>query len=409
MVKTEELLKKLITIGVSLSSIRDLDQLLDRILLESRKITQADSGSIYLVEKKNLIFKISQNDTLSHRWGEERFRQSFSSFMLEITEESMAGYVAKYGRIINIPDVYEMPEQLPFRHNRSFDEKNEYRTQSMLTIPMKNNVDQVIGVLQLINAKKGREVIAFESELHPILEALASQAAVAMENALLHQRLKEAHLDTVLKLGVAAEYRDRETANHIKRVSLYSGVLAGNLGWRGDQLELIIHAAPMHDVGKVGIPDSVLQKPGRLTPAERQIMEYHTIIGAAILRHSNDELLKISRIVALTHHEKWNGQGYPQGLKAANIPIEGRITAIADVYDALSAKRVYKDAFPEEKVLAIMTEERGQHFDPDLIDIFLANLDEFRHIRTEYHDEKAELDFIEELAKIDLGELSEDG
>jgi len=238
---------------------------------------------------------------------------------------------------------------------------------------MLNRDRKIIGVLQLINSTSGDSVVPFTEAHQKITSSFSSQAAVSIQNAELTDDLKNAHLDTIFKLSAAAEFRDKETANHIKRVSHYAKLIAQKLGYSKEEAELLFWAVPMHDIGKLGIPDSILQKPGILTPEERKVMEQHCVIGAVVLKDSDAEVLKKSRIVALTHHEKYDGTGYPQGLKGKEIPMEGRIVAIVDVYDALSSKRCYKEPFPEEKVISILEESRGKHFDPDIIDAFISS------------------------------------
>jgi response regulator RpfG family c-di-GMP phosphodiesterase len=254
-----------------------------------------------------------------------------------------------------------------------------------------------VGILQLINAIMDGRVIPFRKEHQRLASSLASQAAVAIENAELTEDLKQAHLDTIFRLGVAAEYRDKETANHIKRMSHYCALIARGLGWSDEAVETILWSSLMHDVGKLGIPDSILQKPGRLTPEERKVMELHTTIGGSILKGAKAPVLLKSRIVALTHHEKFDGTGYPRGLKGEKIPLEGRVTILADVFDALSSKRVYKEAMPEAEVLRILTEGRGTHFDPAILDIFLGKLEEVRTVKDRYSDREEDFDKLRNL------------
>jgi putative two-component system response regulator len=180
-------------------------------------------------------------------------------------------------------------------------------------------------------------------------------------------------------------------------MSQYSTLIAEGLGWGEEKVNMILRSSLMHDVGKLGIPDGILQKPGRLTPEERHFMEYHTIIGGNILKGSKATILRQSRIVALTHHERFDGTGYPRHLKGEEIPIEGRITILADVFDALSSKRVYKEALEEEEVLRILREGRGSHFDPKILDVFLANLEAVRAIRNRYMDQKEDFDKFSDL------------
>lgn len=202
-----------------------------------------------------------------------------------------------------------------------------------------------------------------------------------------HQELQEASLDTIHRLVLAAEYKDEDTGAHIVRMSRYSALIAEKLGLPDRDVQNILYAAPMHDVGKIGVPDSILMKPGKLTDEEFEIIKTHTIIGAKILTDSKAEVLKVAEQVALSHHEKWNGEGYPQGLHGDSIPLAGRIVAIADVFDALTSKRPYKKPFPLEVALDIIRKERGEHFDPDVVDVFLENIEEILNIKEEVSSE----------------------
>lgn len=389
----DEISKQLIKVGLALTSTRELNQLLDLILTEARHMTKADAGSIYLVEKDHLLFETSQNKTLSTRHGEQTARGVFKRQVLPLNAKSIAGFVALNRELINLPDVYNIPAHYGFVFNSTWDTANDYRSKSMLAVPMTDQEDNVVGVLQLINAKDDQgQSISFSDDFEPVLSAFACQAAVAIINARLHQELKDAHLDTVFRLGVAAEYRDKETANHIKRVSELSVLVGRKLDLSSEQLEILYWAAAMHDVGKLGIPDAILHKPGPLTTEERDLMEYHTLIGAKILQGASSPLLHQARVVALTHHEKFNGTGYPKKMKGEDIPILGRITALADVLDALSSRRVYKPAFPEAKVMEILDQERGEHFDPRLVTILFDNFDQVRVIQQEYADSEEDFD-----------------
>jgi putative two-component system response regulator len=199
--------------------------------------------------------------------------------------------------------------------------------------------------------------------------------------------LKEAHMETIHRLAVAAEYRDEDTATHLKRMSSYTALIAKEMGWREKEVEQILYASPMHDVGKIGIPDDILFKPGKLTPEEFEVIMKHCSIGARILSGSKSEIIIMAEEIALTHHEKWNGKGYPQGLKGKNIPLTGRITAVADVFDALTTKRPYKSAFPNEKAFSIIRKERSRHFDPQVVDVFFQNRDEIVEIQQQLQEE----------------------
>jgi putative two-component system response regulator len=399
--------EELLNVGIALSSVHDLDKLLDLILKEARRVTHADAGTLYLVQDEKLIFKVSQCQSLMDRWGEERMRKMYQSFEMPISRESIAGYAALTKKILNIPNVKEIPRGASYRYNSAWDERAEYTSQSMMVVPMLDREDKVVGILQLINALRDGRVVPFLAEYEKLASSLASQAAVAIENAELTEDLKQAHLDTIFRLGVAAEYRDKETANHIKRMSHYCLLIAEGLGWTNEAVNMLLWSSLMHDVGKLGIPDAVLQKPGRLTPEERRIMEYHTVIGGNILKGSQAGVLKQSRIVALTHHEKFDGTGYPRGLKGEQIPIEGRITILADVFDALSSKRVYKEALGEEEVLCILGEGRGSFFDPKILDVFFGRLQAAREIRGRFEDWAEDFDKFRNLDHLMIEEGAE--
>jgi HD-GYP domain-containing protein (c-di-GMP phosphodiesterase class II) len=196
--------------------------------------------------------------------------------------------------------------------------------------------------------------------------------------------------ELVYRMGEIGETRSKETGNHVKRVAEYSKQLALLAGLSPDKAELLKMASPMHDIGKVAIPDSVLNKPGKLDPDEWEIMKTHASIGYDLLCHSDRPILQAAAIVAGQHHEKWDGTGYPGGFSGEEIHIYGRITALADVFDALASERVYKKAWPLKKVLDLIREQRGRHFDPNLVDLLLSNLDRFLVIREQYQDQNAQ-------------------
>ena len=200
----------------------------------------------------------------------------------------------------------------------------------------------------------------------------------------MHSQVKEAYIETIYRLTRATEYKDEETADHVKRLSLYSAALGKAIGMNAAATELLLYASPMHDIGKIGIPDKILFKGSKLDPKEWEIMKTHAQIGYEILKGSKAPVLKLGAIIALGHHERWDGSGYPQGLKGEAIPLEARILSLVDVYDALRSKRHYKEAFDHDKTCKIILEGDGRvmpgHFDPKLLETFRQNHEEFRRI-----------------------------
>jgi len=202
----------------------------------------------------------------------------------------------------------------------------------------------------------------------------------------LNKEIEDTQKEVVFTMGAIGESRSKETGNHVKRVAQYSKILALHYGLNQKDAEMLKQASPMHDIGKVAIPDAILNKPGRFNEDERKIMDTHAQLGYDMLKMSNRPLLKLAATVAYEHHEKWDGSGYPNALKGKEINIAGRITALADVFDALGSNRVYKKAWDDERIFNLFKEEKGKHFDPKLIEIFFDNLDEFLKVREQFKD-----------------------
>lgn len=224
-----------------------------------------------------------------------------------------------------------------------------------------------------------------------LLEETVEKRTLALREALAEtiesqRKTSVAHLDTIHRLALASGYKDEDTAQHIARMSGYCGVIARALGLPPGEVELLETASPMHDVGKIGIPDRILLKAGRLDPDEWETMKQHTLIGASILAGSSSRLLQAGELIALSHHEKWDGSGYPNGLSGEDIPLWGRISAVADVFDALTSTRPYKEAFSNEKAFEILREGEGSHFDPACLRVFFEHLAEILEVQRGYQE-----------------------
>ncbi len=400
-------LKELIELSAHIAEVKDLDEVMERILGTARDFTDCDAGSIYIKQGDHLLFSYAQNDTLSSRLksGEKLI---YTTFKVPVDNNSIAGYVASSGKTLNLTDVYHLPPELPFSFDKSYDESANYRTKSMLTVPLMTINKRVVGVLQLINRlDTGCQVTAFETELEPYVNFFATNAAGALAQAQLTRTI-------LLRMIKMAELRDpKETGNHVNRVAGYSveifetwakkkGMAQKDIDSSRDVLRM---AAMLHDVGKVAISDLILKKPGRLDDEEFAMMKTHTVLGARLFRDSQSGFEEAASEVALNHHEKWDGSGYPGHVdvltgealpgksgddgsplpkKGEEISLYGRIVALADVYDALSSSRSYKKAWSEEKVLGIIEEGRGAHFDPAIVDAFMECLPTLRSIMKRY-------------------------
>ncbi len=239
-------------------------------------------------------------------------------------------------------------------------------------------VDRVLLKARIQSSVKLKAYYDHIKSYQKLLEAEVDQKTRQLREAF--DQLKKSSLETIYRLARAAEFKDEDTGDHILRMSHSAEVLAEGMGYDKKQRDMILYASPMHDVGKIGIPDRILLNPGRLDPEEWDIMKSHAIIGSRILEGSSSEIVQLAEVIALSHHEKWDGSGYPQGLKGKEIPLAGRIVAVADVFDALLSDRPYKKAFTVDKALAIMREGRGVHFDPDVLDVFFSRLERLLEI-----------------------------
>ncbi|MEN8780091.1 MAG: HD domain-containing phosphohydrolase [Desulfobacterales bacterium] len=410
MLTEKEKMETLSRLVIQLNRVSDLDILMEHILTQARRFVNADAGSIYIAEDQILQFAYTQNDTLQKRLpkGEKLI---YSTFSLPINEQSIAGYVAATGKPLNIAHVYEIEATAPYNFSKEFDEASRYATCSALTIPLKSANGAILGILQIINAQDDdKNVISFSEKDEKIMLHFASIAAVALERAQMMRAI-------ILRMIRMAELRDpKETGAHVNRVGGFAVEIyekwatRRNLPQREIDLnrDLLRMAAMLHDVGKVAISDLILKKPGRFNSDEYEIMKQHTVLGAQLFLGRQSEFDDAASQVALTHHEKWDGSGYPghidlvsglplpghtdpagrpQGKKGTEIPLFGRIVALADVYDALSSARIYKEAWNESDVLTTLESNAGRHFDPELVDIFFSIIDIIRSVQNRYADD----------------------
>ena len=403
----QDRLKNLILLTNEISEVKDLDVLMERILSYAREFVHADAGSIYIKQEDELLFSYTQNDTLSGRLkpGEKLI---YTTFTVPINSKSIAGHVAYTGEILSIDDAYKLSGDLPYSFDKSFDESADYRTSSVLTVPLKTSGDKVIGVLQLINCMSSKgKVVPFEAELEPFVLYFANNAAGALERAQLMRTV-------LLRMISMAELRDpKETGNHVNRVGGYSVEIYEAWARKKDipqkkidkTRDILRMAGMLHDVGKVAISDMILKKPAKLSFDEFETMKQHTFLGARLFRNPTSELDIAAREVAMNHHEKYNGRGYPGYVdlmtgepisgkadengkpltkSGEDIPLFGRIVALADVYDALSCQRSYKDAWEESRVLTVIREGSGEHFDPEIVEAFFECLPSIRSVCKRY-------------------------
>ncbi len=297
--------------------------------------------------------------------------------------KGIAGYVATHGEPLIINDVYRDE-----RFDKDVDKRTGYRTRSMLSLPIRDADDRTVGVYQAVNKMTGAGVFTESDKEHLLLAS--SYTSEVLKAAQLQEEIEATQREIIFTMAEAGELRSKETGQHVKRVAEYCRLVAEKHGLSEIEIEVLKLSSPMHDIGKIAIPDAVLLKPAKLNEAEWLIMKTHSTLGHDMLKHSERRLLKAAAVIAWQHHEKWNGAGYPCGLAGEKIHVYGRITALADVFDALASDRPYKKAWELERIVKLVEDERGVHFDPDIARIFLENVDAFWKIRETYRDETGE-------------------
>jgi len=411
--------KSIIELDSELNKIQDLDLLLERILLESRKVVRADAGSIYVIEKvkdefnnitDKLVIKYAQNNTLARNLPPGQ-KLLYSVFSVEINEKTISGYCALTKKLVNVPDVYNISPDAPYSYSTSYDKISGYRTVSNLAIPLQTAAGKLLGVIQMINSKdQNGNIVPFSQDDELLITHFATNAALALQRASVTRTM-------ILRMIKMSELRDpKETGTHVNRVAGYAVEIYDRWAYHHkisekekDQFKDTLKIASMlHDVGKVAISDTILKKPAKFTPEEFEIMQHHTLHGARLFEDPQVPVDEIALDVALNHHENWDGSGYPgwmdpftdkvlqsghegkpQGKKGEEIPLTGRIVALADVYDALCSRRVYKDPWTEDDVLAEIKKLSGTKFDPELIEIFFEILPSIKQIRSLYPEPDA--------------------
>ena len=401
-------LNRILEIDRELDRIKDLDLLLERLLLVARREARADAGTVYICEGDELVFSHTQNDTFQAKLKPHE-KMLYVYFTIPISDKSIAGFVAKHEIFLNIPDMYSIDQSAPYSFDPSFDEKTGYKTVSSLTFPLISSDGRLLGVMQLLNARNADgEFGGFHEEDEPFFEIFARFGSKAIQRAQMTRNL----LETVTRF---AGLRDpKETGAHVNRVGAFAMEIyecwANQRGINSEERDInkdiLRMAAMLHDVGKVGISDIILKKPTRLSNDEYRIMQSHTWLGARQFQDES-ELAFIAQQVALHHHENWDGTGYPgkvgdlfeadkyinsdvqrpPGLRGEEIPIFARIVAIADVYDALSSLRIYKSEWKESEVVASIKGDAGRKFDPELVDVFFRVLPMLRNIRKRFPDQ----------------------
>lgn len=361
-----ELLRTIFDYVGRIADERDIDQLLILLADMGRDLISADRCTVWLLNRKT-----------KELWS--KVAHGMDRIIIPVTA-GIAGCVAVTGDSLIINDPYSDD-----RFDKDVDKKTGYHTRNILSLPINDGEGKIIGVFQAINKMPEPENFS-EQDLEHLLLA-ATYTGKALDAAILQEEIEATQREIIFTLAETGEMRSKETGYHVKRVAEFSRLFAVKYGMNEEEAELVKLSAPMHDIGKIAIPDSILLKPGKLTPEEWEIMQSHASLGYEMLKHSDRRLLKSAAIIANEHHEKWNGEGYPNGKKGEDIHIYGRITAMSDVFDALGNERVYKPAWELDRIVKLFKEEKGHQFDPKLVKVFLDGLDDFVKIKETYKDE----------------------
>ena len=344
---------------------RQIDNILNLIADFGRDVVSADRCTVWLIdERKNILWT-----RVAH--GVDR---------IEIArDKGIAGEVATTGEPLIINDPYSDP-----RFDKDVDKQTGYHTYGIIALPIRDSHGKMIGVVQVLNSLTPLKKFTEKDQQHLVLAA--SYAGNQLEAVLLQEEIDNTQKEIIFTLAETGEMRSKETGNHVKRVAEHSRLLGLLYGLDETEALLLKTASPLHDIGKIAIPDSILLKSGPLTDQERDKMKGHTTLGFEMLKHSDRIVFKTAADIALNHHEKWDGSGYPNGLREKEISLYGRITAIADVFDALASPRVYKNPWDKQKIINLFIEEQGRHFDPELAGLFVENFEQFWRISVRLKD-----------------------
>ena len=364
MTRAEELeyrLNLLVQFGALISKETNLSKLLEIMANQVEKILSSQRCSIFILDEKT-------NDLWS------RVASGMNNTEIRVpVGKGITGWVAYTGSSLNIDDAYKSD-----KFNPEIDKITRFKTKNILAVPLKNVSGKIIGVFEVINKNQGN----FTAEDEGILNLISSLAAGAIENAQLYENLYQAQLETIYRLAVTAEYRDQQdSAIHLRHISEYSALISQSMGLDEKKIDDIRYASPLHDIGKVAISDSILLKPGKLTPEEFEEMKKHTLYGAKILSNAKSHLLQVANLIAQSHHEKYDGNGYPYKIRGEHIPVEARIVSVADVFDALCMTRVYKPSWEPSKARDYIISEKGKSFDPVVVDAFDGVFDKILEIQ----------------------------
>ena len=386
-------LVSLVKIGRSINVLTDINVLLKVIAEETKNAVQADRCTVFMWDK--------EKDEL---WSKVALGMDDTEIRVP-TEKGLAGYVVRTGESLNIKDAYNDP-----RFNPEVDKETGYRTKTILCMPIKNNNREIIGAFQVLNKVNG----VFTQNDEDLLVAIGGSASIALENAQLFEQQKELYKEQkqlfesfIDTLATSIDARDKITAGHSTRVKLYSMLLVDELGLEQNVKDIIEKAAILHDIGKIGIRDSVLQKEGKLTDEEYKHIQEHVQITHNILEKINvSDKFKMITEIACSHHEKYDGTGYYRHLKGDEIPYGGRILAIADVFDAITSRRHYRDKMPINNVINILIKDSGTHFDKSLTDVFLKiSLDKIIKVFLTENHNKFKSEDSDVLRKYNLADI----